>query len=707
MGRLKLFVLLLAAIGCSPDVAPTMRSSRSRGTNADVYLRSVADTLNDLPNALDLELLPAQPILTASTSSDGKEVRAICTENPQAPDGTFSYLHAVDGNANFATLQVQRGDIVRYYVNVDEEAAERDIEQREKLELRVRRLDTADPENALIIDGGLTGPSLVPQRIEIWRYSDKRMDAIRSMLATYVQRRQPPSGWEPSADLAALRQIVERGNQWMRNLRPSEDDWRVEPLLADVPKAVPLPEDADAAKFAAATIDAAVAPDQLRDGAFTDGEARQLEQAVWCRDIAQWARRDATSDLDAATALFDWTVRNIQLDRAQDATMIHHPWQALAYGHGTAAHRAWVFVELCRQQGIDAVVLKPASAADVDVADDENEEDQDGDESAAPLLVAALLDEGKNLYVYDPALGLPLPGEKTTVATLAELSATPELLRQLDVDADAPYPLKGDQLEHVDAFVVASPLQLAHRSARLEAALQGEDFVRLTADVRRQADMFDDISQVATVALWAQPLAALADEATIKISQRRRAAAEFQPFAERPLLWKARVLHFQGNKDVRMSEREDPLAMPREGHQDALRFYQDRTVRPSDAELAKLEPAKQVVYGTAKASASYWLGLLSFDRGNLEVAASWLGGRSLDREPTGKWASGARYNLARTHEALGKLDQAIKLLEGGPDDAPQRHGNLLRAKRLAAQAEEASDESSPSNTASGEAEDDN
>ena len=40
--------------------------------------------------------------------------------------------------------------------------------------------------------------------------------------------------------------------------------------------------------------------------------------------------------------------------------MIHHPWQALVYGHGTAAHRAWVFVELCRQQEIDAVLIRPA-----------------------------------------------------------------------------------------------------------------------------------------------------------------------------------------------------------------------------------------------------------------------------------------------------------------------------------------------------------
>ena len=38
---------------------------------------------------------------------------------------------------------------------------------------------------------------------------------------------------------------------------------------------------------------AVIAPESLRDGVFADGEGRLLEQAVWCRDIAQWARGDA------------------------------------------------------------------------------------------------------------------------------------------------------------------------------------------------------------------------------------------------------------------------------------------------------------------------------------------------------------------------------------------------------------------------------
>jgi tetratricopeptide (TPR) repeat protein len=658
----------LALVGCTPQAAPTVRTMAVRANNGDIYLQSVAATLNNLPDALDLELLPAQPILTATTSADGKEVRAICTRNPANPEGPINYLHAVDGNAHFQTLGVKAGDIVRYYATFDQEAAEQNFEQRTALELRVRRLDAADPENVIILDGlGLNMPMLDPQRIEVWRYSDKRMDAIRSMLAVYQQRRIPPSGWEPSPDLAALQQIVERGNQWLRSLPPAEDDWKPTPLLAQLPVEL---RDADGVR-------PAIARESLANGVFADWEGRLLEQAVWSRDIAQWVRSEAASDLDAAVAMFDWVVRNIQLDppalESNASVMIHHPWQAMAYGHGTAEHRAWTFIELCRQQGIDAVVLEPKAGA--------------GD-AAAPLLVAALID--RELYVFDPAMGLPLPGKEHAVGTLAELAADGALLRQFDIGDDLKYPLTAEQLAEVTASIAATPLQLARRSARMEAALEGEDFVKLAVYADELAERLAKLPHVAAVQLWQRPLQAIADEFTLPMTEskpfRPMAVAEFQPFADRPLLWKARVLHFQGNKGKRAAERSDPLAQERAGHQDALALYQDPTVRPSDATLAKLAPAKQAVYGAAKSAASYWLGLLSYDRGNLDVAATWLGARSLDREPAGKWANSARYNLARTFERQGRVEDAIKLLEATPEDAPQRHGNLVRARQLAVQA---------------------
>lgn len=677
----------LAVGGCDSSSPRRGRTLSSMGADSGVYLRSIAGTLNDLPGSADLNLLPAQPILTASSSADGKEVRAICTTSPQVPDGPINYLRCVDGNGKFYSVDVRPGDIVRYYIVAGEESEALQVDRRTALELRVRRLDTTDPESGLIIEGDLrpSGGSpeeiraqiealaTLPQRIEIWRYSDKRMDAIRSALDRYEKLRRPAMGWEPTPDLGALRQVVERSNQWLRNQPTAEKSWRPTKLVDGLPSEVRL------AKGAAE----AISLENLRDGTFADWEGRSLEEAIWLRDISQWARGKAGSDREVAAALFDWTVRNVALDGAGAPATVYHPWEALAYGHGSAAMRAWVFAGLCRQQRIDVVLLRPVV---------------EGDPEKAPLLAAAIADG--ELYLFDPLLGVAIPtgkeGAKGTPATFRELAANPGIVRQLDVEGLFEYPLDAESADEWEAFVIASPLELTRRAELLEGAIEGEDYVRLTADVDETAKKLAGVPEIKSIKLWPQPFQSLADEQAIKISVRREAVAEFEPFADRPVLWKARMLHFQGEKGIRADQRNDPLAQPRRGHADALRLYQDPTVRIGDVTLAKLEEAKRVVYEAAKADASYWLGLLSYDRGNYDVAADWLGERTLAALPEGKWAEGARYNLARTYEKLSASpnvedaarqkyrDQAISLLEETPADSPYRAGNLVLASRLKA-----------------------
>jgi tetratricopeptide (TPR) repeat protein len=673
-------------------VSTANRSAPSKGrtlgagsVDGGAFLRSVADTLNDLGGNVDLELQPAQPILTASSSVDGKEVLATVSENPAAPDGQYNYLLANSGNANFYSNGVEAGDIVRYYVNVDEESAERGIDQKAAaLELRVRRLDSRDPENALILDVPLSGPSPVPARVEIWRFSDKRMDAIRSSLNRYRDRRLPPIGWEPAPDLGALQQIVERANQWFRSRPPAGKDWKREPLLTPVVDQIPkAPSQLEGPtlenyKRAVASLERLISSVELRDGVFTDWEGRLLAEAAWLRDVAQWARGGADTDDKVAAALFDWTIRNVQLDPtstpfidrdgkapAEPADTIHRPWQAMVYGHGSAADRAWVFIELLRQQNIDSAIIRPLEA----------------EPDRTPLLVGAFI--GDELQLYDPQLGLPLRNADGSIATLAQVAADDGLLRQFDVDGEYAYGLAAEQMKGVEALVVASPLQLSRRAAELESALEGENYVKLAADPQAIAERLKKLPEVKQVELWAQPFQSYVDQHTIILPSRALAVEEFAPLAEQPLLWKGRVLHLQGNKGVRGEERNDPLAQPRNGHEEAVVLYQNEKVRPGNATLNKLEPAKRQVYADSKAAAAYWLGLLSYDRGNYEIALNWLGDRTLDQNRSSRWANGARYNLARTYEALGNREEAIKLLESDPQEAPQRHGNLLRAKQLA------------------------
>ena len=90
---------------------------------------------------------------------------------------------------------------------------------------------------------------------------------------------------------------------------------------------------------------------------FSSFDGFALQEAVWLRDIGTWGRGDALDDLERARSLFDWTVCNIQLDPQSAEHIPQFPWETLFFGRGTATERAWVFILLARQLGIDAAVL--------------------------------------------------------------------------------------------------------------------------------------------------------------------------------------------------------------------------------------------------------------------------------------------------------------------------------------------------------------
>jgi hypothetical protein len=447
---------------------------------------------------------------------------------------------------------------------------------------------------------------------------------------------------------------LERLNQWYRN-RPTGADasWQLDPLVETLPEALRnYPR-------VAATISA----ETLSNGEFDSTEPRQLQQAVWLRDIADWAGGSALSDVDLARALFDWTVRNIQLDPPAGSGFVHQPWQVLLYGHGTAEQRAWVFAELCRQRQLDVVMLAIKR------------------EGESPRWwLPALVSEGK-LYLFDAALGLPLPGaEPGSVATFEELVSSPELLERFSLDEEHAYPVSADDLAHVEAQLVASPLQLAERAGALEQTLEGDDYVVLAARNQRIAQALPK-DALAGVALWPKPYQAIVDEFQMNDDQRTFAMQQVLVFAQNPSLYKARVLHFQGTKEIPIQDRDDPLALPERGHVEATLLYQSPRVRPPDSLLEQFEPASQFLAKYAKADASYWLGLLSFDLGKYSVAHDWFATRTLEAMPQGPWTPGATYNLARTYEAQGDLSAAMELLRSD-DDSPQAYGNRLRAKLL-------------------------
>ncbi len=99
-------------------------------------------------------------------------------------------------------------------------------------------------------------------------------------------------------------------------------------------------------------------------------------------------------------------------------------------------------------------------------------------------------------------------------------------------------------------------------------------------------------------------------------------AIEFEPFAWRPTLWKARVLHFQGHEkgdvdslDGRSRRSRRTITAKRSASTPAR-----KSGRPIACSTALASEPKKKIYSAAKDAASYWVGLLLFDEGQVRFA---------------------------------------------------------------------------------------
>jgi hypothetical protein len=249
-----------------------------------------------------------------------------------------------------------------------------------------------------------------------------------------------------------------------------------------------------------------------------------------------------------------------------------------------------------------------------------------------------------------------------------------------------PYPYTSDAVKRVVGWIVADPFALSRRARLVEGELTGDDRVRLTANTDVLAEELKSLPQIAEVRLWELPFHTLRTRLTLANTSsnpaRTREVLAFEPFAVRPVLWKARTRHFQGRRQYVDDDKVAEADESTNDHREAAQLYMDKSVRPTDRAIAQTASTEQQrVDNSAKRDATYWVGLLSIADGKYEVAEHWLNRPELHAADS-RWASGARYNLARTYEAQGKIEEAKALLNA--DSSPQQHGNKLRAQRLRA-----------------------
>jgi hypothetical protein len=662
----------LALIG--PMVSGCRKPARSSSDSAqqeqsrqagrgEALLKAAAAQLSDLPAAVDTELRPPTVILDSRKSVDHQDVLATCSAASTTAK-SFNVIHVPAGNSGLRNrLGVRPGDILKYFIledkTVDPDSQKSGLSRQVAMELVIAQVID---DNTLLLETGLNGEVPEPgNKIEIWRNVDDRLVDLHEKFRVYEINRWPALAWEPAPDEQVLTQVMATWlNPWVRQTDPKTTG-QLDPLID------PLIKSFDTELRSDKELTDRLTPSALSARAFLPEDGRTIQEAIWLRDISKWSHGKGFDDISRATALFDWTVRNIQL-QADDAAEAHRPWQTLLYGRGTAEQRAWVFALLARQRGLDVVMLaisptQPADTKSVSKSD------------SAKFWLPALLSEGQ-LYLFDSQLGLPIPGPGGKgVATLEQVRKDDGLLRQLDVEGGA-YPVSAKSLQNVEVELVADPFSLSRRASQMEASLTGDERVVLTARPSELAARLHSRPGVSTIRLWNYPFQTLHNQLSLGKPARHQAALAFEPFAMRPALWKGRTRHFQGRHEDALGDAlESKDKRPVAG-------YMSKSVRPTEKEIAESSSEdKRRVDTTAKLDAAYWVGLMTFDDGKFAVSASWLSRPELT-VPGSPWAFGASYNLARALEAQGKFEEAIAILQR--DSSPQQHGNKLRARALQA-----------------------
>jgi hypothetical protein len=427
--------------------------------------------------------------------------------------------------------------------------------------------------------------------------------------------------------------------------------------------------------------------------AFSPSASESLREAVWFRNVSRWVvGKDRGDSLREAVLLFDWTVRNIQLDNEPSSrggempiVVLQRAWETLLFGHGSVLDRVWTFMLLARQRGLDAAVLAAVDR-------------EDPEKRRLKLLGIGVPVDGE-VYVFDPGLGVPIPGPdgvrldegELTIspATLSQLAADDSLLKQMDLDAEHAYGFRSSDFQKVVVLMETSPSYLSKRMKLVESRLSGEDRLVLTAAPEEQAASFQACPQVVQVRHWEMPYEVIVQ--TIELGGIRTdwQTSQLLPFfylgpnVTSPL-YKGRMYHFKG---VFSGEPNAVLlyqaARPSQRELDALRHQlaQMKQLAGAAADAGRALPDAVRILERAKTSAGYWLGLIHAYQGDNRSAIDYFQKRTIVAYPGGPWTHGAVYNLARAYEAEKRFSQAIELyrLDGSSTGFA---GNLLRAKWL-------------------------
>jgi tetratricopeptide (TPR) repeat protein len=394
-------------------------------------------------------------------------------------------------------------------------------------------------------------------------------------------------------------------------------------------------------------------------------------------------------DMERVRRLFDWVVRQVQLvppgtlGTGRLPQVFARPYDVLLRGMATEAdgfwaERAWLFMALCRQIGIDAGLITYSKSDTLNLHVPRYEPSFEGSARRKVPIVwicAALIDD--KAYLFDARLGLEVPGpDGVGVATLDQALADPAILDRMNLPGLAPYATSRASLlgspTKLGILIDSSQGYFSPKMKLLQAELAGSHRTILYRDAAEERDHFARVlgRHAGLISLWSVPLEVetrlFTDPQFVQAIQ----ASLFLFRSEWPLIY-ARVKHLRGDFDEAI---EDYVR---------FRFAENLPV----VNNKKLAIPKDVQEGL-DAYATYYLALAHLERNNLDQAELMFQ-KTLELlpEPGPKqpfytmFRRGANANLGRIYEM--KKDSSRAIAHYMQDDSTQQYvGNLLRAREL-------------------------
>jgi hypothetical protein len=424
-------------------------------------------------------------------------------------------------------------------------------------------------------------------------------------------------------------------------------------------------------------------------------DARHLEDCMMYYGIAN--RIGGTGDnLSRARRVFDWAVRQLQLVPAgslgsrQYRQAMARPYDLLLRGMATEAdgfwaERAWLFIVLCRQLGLDAGLVTYSKGNVLEPLVPKAGQDGGVDSSLLgpakapkPVIawICAVLIDGK-AYLFDARVGLPIPGPGgVSVATLDQALTDPSILERMNLPGESPYGTSQATLlaspSKIGILIDSSQGYFNPKMRMLQRELPGKNRTILYRDPAEQRDHFAQVlgDRLGDFKFWHVPLEVETRLFTDPqfVESTKQALFLFRP--DFPLIF-ARIKQLRGD-----------LA---EAVQEYVSFrLNDNVPMVNDKKKVIPQPVRQGldVYAT------YYLALAHLEQNNLQGAQEMFlillellpePGPNLPYYHMFRW--GAHANLGRIYEAKGDRRQAIAHYTQ-LDPTMQYHGNLLRAREL-------------------------